>query len=533
MDEYSQANAVEDTGTAALDAETELKLRGEPEALKSIFAGPTICDKATGRCRSQRLENVYYDTVDQRLRTRGLAFRVRKDGRRYFQTLKSGDVGGLVAYRGEWQSPLASAEPDLDLLPPQANEVLGGLVAPGELRSLFTTRVRRQVRRLATKANGGPPSLIEAALDLGAIEADGHSQPIAEIELELLEGSPKALYDLALELDAQAPLQLETRSKSVRGYTLARGEPPAWQKAEPLALGPRSTVDAALRAILRSCVQHWCANEAAALDGCDPEGVHQMRVALRRLRSALSLFRRLIVAERGAWISGEAKRILGGLGAARDLDVFLTESLAPVLQARPGDRSLAALRAAAETAEAEAYEAVRATIADPSYTRFLLHLGRWIEADGWRENATSKLAAWLDRPIVAFADRLLAKRHRKVLKLGRDFAELTPAERHHLRIALKKLRYATEFFHSLYPRKRAQPYLEALKDLQDTLGHLNDVAVAERLVSALGERVGAERSALALGSGLVLGWLARGAAGAEPEVQGAWRAFTERKPFWS
>ncbi len=517
----------------AADNETELKLRGEPQALKTIFAGPAIADKATGRGRSQRLENVYYDTADQRLRARGLAFRVRKHGRRYIQTLKSGDVGGLVAYRGEWQTPLGSADPDLGLLPAAASEVLDGLVAPGELRSLFTTRVRRQVRRLTAGVNGGPPSLIEAALDLGAIEADGRSLPIAEIELELIDGSPEALYDLALELDALTPLQIEPRSKSVRGYTLARGEPPASQKAEPVALGRRLTVDAALGAILRSCVQHWCANEATALDGRDPEGVHQMRVALRRLRSAVSLFGKLIRPQRRSWLAGEAKRILGRLGPARDADVFLTEALAPVLAARPDDRSLQALRAAAEAARAEAYAAVRAAIAEPAYTRFLLQLGRWIEAAGWREDATAKGAAWLDRPLVAFADRVLAKRQRKALKRGRRFAELSPGERHRLRIALKKLRYATEFFQEIHHRKRAHAYLAALKELQDRLGHLNDVAVAERLVDALGERAGAERGALVMGSGQVLGWLARGVAEAEPGVRAAWQAFAAREPFWS
>ena len=515
------------------DNETELKLRGEPEALKAVFAGPAICDKATGRGRSRRLENVYYDTADQRLRARGLAFRVRRDGRRYVQTLKSGDVGGLVAWRGEWQTPLGSADPDLALLPAEACEVLDGLVAPGELRSLFTTRVRRQVRRLAAGASGGRPSLIEAALDLGAIEAGGRSLPIAEIELELIDGSPEALYDLALELDALTPLQVEPRSKSVRGYTLAKGEPPAWQKAELVALGRRTTVDAALGAILRSCVQHWCANEAAALDGRDPEGVHQMRVALRRLRSALSVFRRLIPPERRAWLAGEAKRILGGLGPARDWDVFLTEALAPVLAVRPDAPSLLALRSAAEAARAEAYAAARTAIADPTYTRFLLQLGRWIEAGGWREDVPPKAAAWLDRPLVAFADRLLAKRHRRALKLGRRFAELTAAERHRLRIALKKLRYATEFFGALYGGKRTRTYLAALKQLQDTLGHLNDVAVAERLVRGLSAPAAAEPASLAMGSGLVLGWLARGVAEVEPATQGAWQAFAAREPFWS
>ena len=157
--------------------------------------------------------------------------------------------------------------------------------------------------------------------------------------------------------------------------------------------------------------------------------------------------------ERRAWLAGEAKRIIGGLGAARDWDVFLTESLAPVLAARPQDGRLArAARGRASARGPSGYEAARAAIGSPSYTRFLLQLGRWIEASGWREEATDRGAAWLDRPIVDFADRLLAKRHRKALKLGRDFAGLAPEERHRLRIALKKLRYATEFFDSCIRR---------------------------------------------------------------------------------
>ena len=140
-----------------------------------------------------------------------------------------------TAANGRPRSPRPT--PDLEPAAGGGEPGPGRLVTPGELRSLFTTRVRRQTRRLAAGVNGGAPSLIEAALDLGAIEADGRSQPIAEIELELIDGPPRALYDLALELDALTPLQVETRSKSVRGYTLAKGEPPAWQKAEPVELG--------------------------------------------------------------------------------------------------------------------------------------------------------------------------------------------------------------------------------------------------------------------------------------------------------
>ena len=515
------------------EVEIELKLCGEPDALKRAFAAAPIRDRATGRASSKRLESVYYDTEGQRLRARGLALRVRKDGRRFFQTLKS-DAEGVVACRGEWQNPLRSSEPDLALVPEGGKAALDGAIDTGDLRPLFATRVQRTVRRIATIDATGGSSVIEAALDLGAIEANGASLPIAEVELELLEGSPEALYALALELDALAPLRLETRSKSARGYALAAGAPPAWYKAEPPALDRNATVDQAIQVILRNCLQQWCANEAAALDASDPEGVHQMRVALRRLRSAVSAFGRLIDPAQRAWLSGEAKTILGALGPARDWDVFLSELLAPVSAARPDDADLARLAAAAQAARAKGYAQARAAIEAPSYTRSMLQLGRWIETCGWRAQAMERGADWLDRPIVEFAAHLLGKRQRKALKRGRQFAQLSAEERHQVRIALKKLRYATEFFQTLYPKKHAKPYLAALKDLQDRLGHLNDVAAAERLIGTLvGE---ADRSAdgdgIRWAGGLVLGWHARGVAEIEPATVRAWQEFIELKPFW-
>ncbi|MGH6919856.1 MAG: CHAD domain-containing protein, partial [Geminicoccaceae bacterium] len=330
------------------DAEVELKLSGQPEALETIFASPTIADKATGRGVTRRLENVYYDTHDQRLRARGLAFRVRRHGRRYVQTLKSNDTEGLVSYRGEWETPLPSSEPDLAVLPVGALEILQGLVSPEELETQFTTRVRRRVRRIRLIDQKGRESLIEAALDSGTIESQGGNMPIAEIELELLEGSPDALYSLALELDKLAPLRIETRSKSALGYALASGQAPASHKAGALALDPRSTVEEVFRQILRSCVQHWCANEAAALDGRDPEGVHQLRVAIRRLRSAFSVFRHLLERQERARLSNAAKRIVDSFGPGRDWDVFSTELLPPISATRPGDPDLARLLEAAQ-----------------------------------------------------------------------------------------------------------------------------------------------------------------------------------------
>ena len=515
-------------------AEIELKLAGAPEALQALFSSPVISQRATGRGRRQQLLNVYYDTSDQRLRARGLAFRVRKHGRRFIQTLKSNDTEGLVTHRGEWEAPLPSAEPDLAVMPAGAMAVLEHLVSTGELERLFTTRVQRQVRRLRAVDQNGRQSLVEAALDLGAIETARGSQPIAEVELELLDGAPEVLYDLALELDALSPLRVETRSKSARGYALATGAKPAWHKAAPLTLGSRATVDEALRSILRACTQQWCANEAAALEGSDPEGVHQMRVGLRRLRSALSVFGPLLQPEARAWLSDGARTIVGATGPARDWDVFLAELLPPMVKARPGEPALAQLTAAAEAARAAGYEAVRAQVRTPEYTRYLLRLRHWIEASGWRRDATAEGLAWLDRPCVEFAERLLTKRHKKALRLGRHFARLSVEARHELRIALKKLRYATEFFVSLYGRKDTRVYGAALKQLQDGLGHLNDVAVAEHLVAdaIASARSEAERNALNLAAGLVLGWYAKAVIDVGPSTAEAWDSFVDHEPFW-
>jgi triphosphatase len=516
------------------EVEVEIKLQGAPDSLKRVFSGAPIRDRAMGRAATKRLDNVYYDTEDQRLRARGLAFRVRKDGRRYYQTLKSDDAAGLAAYRGEWQNPLRSAAPDLALMPEGGRAALDGAIDPDDLRPVFATHVRRTVQRVETTDHAGRSSLIEAALDFGGIEANGAKLPIAEVELELLEGSPEALYALALELDALAPLRLETRSKSARGYALAAGAPPAWRKAEPPALEADATVDQAIQAILRNCLQHWCANEAAALDGSDPEGVHQMRVAIRRLRSAFSVFGRLIDPAQRARLTDEAKTIVNGLGPARDWDVFLAELLAPVRAARPDDAGVRRLAEAADAARQESYAQARAAIEARTYTRYVLQLGRWIEACGWRDQLTERGAIWLDRPIVEFASHLLGRRQRKALQRGRQFEQLSAEQRHRLRIALKKLRYATEFFEALYPKKDTRQYLAALKDLQDRLGHLNDVAVAQRLIDNLvgdGDR-SADGDGLQRAAGLVLGWHARGVADLEPAILDAWQEFAGREPFW-
>ncbi len=527
MADIADSNAPPADGT-----EIELKLAADPNSLETLKKAPVLAGR-TGRAATRQLESVYYDTPDHRLHKRKLAFRVRKKGRQYVQTLK--DEGDGMLQRGEWETPVRSLEPDLDALPNPDPRGRIGLVLPGELQPVFASRIRRTTRVLSDKAEDGSPNEIEIAFDHGVVESNGTSVPVAEVELELVQGSPEALYNLALELHALAPLKVEMRSKSARGYALAKGESPGWSKAKALKLKPGMTVGQTLQSVVRNCMDHWLQNEAAAVAGEHPEGVHQMRVGLRRLRSAISLFAKAIPADQIGWLKDETKWVANSLGPARDWDVFLASLLAPVIAARPEDPSLVLLRRAAQAAQAAGYDQVHATVASPRYTRTLLRLGAWLEGKGWRDGDDPKITAWQDRPIVELADRLLSKRHKAVLKLGKGFADLPTEQRHEVRIALKKLRYATEFFRRLYKPKDAKPYLKALAGLQDSIGHLNDVAVAGRLMDALTAKAkgsAADRAALQRAAGTVVGWHEHGVAVLEPQIVADWHDFAHARPFW-
>ncbi len=512
------------------DTEIELKLAVRPEDLPRLRSAKAL-GPANGKAAPKALESTYFDTPDLRLAAAGLSLRVRKVGRSFIQTLKSAPEGGTAALvRGEWEGPVPGPTPDLSALPEAApREALAGLVEAG-LKPVFTSDVKRTLRVTSVGA-----SQVELALDVGEIRTpEGATLPVSELELELKSGTdPVALYDLALALHGEVPMRLETRTKSARGYALAAGTGPTWAKAGKLEISPADTVEQALAAIVRHCLGHMLANEAVALAGEQPEGIHQMRVALRRLRSAFSLFKGLIPADQAATLGPEVKWLADSFGPARDWDVFLESLLAPVEEAFPADPGLSALRQAALRCRHEGYEEAKAAIQSPRYTTLLLKLGAWVDGRGWRDQPVSEGSARLLQPILDLSGSLLDKRHKQGRKRGRHFARLDPEARHQLRIALKKLRYAAEFFRGLYDPKPVKRYLEDLAGLQEALGHLQDVATVEKLVGQVRDRLGAEAPlGWEQGAGLVMGWHGRGLRDQEPAIVRDWEAFADTKPFW-
>ena len=307
---------------------------------------------------------------------------------------------------------------------------------------------------------------------------------------------------------------------------------PTTRKAARLQLAKDATVDAAIAAIFAECFEHWTFNEAAALHGLDPEGVHQMRVALRRMRSALSDFQQVIPAAQVAWLRRETRWLIENLGPSRDWDVFLTELLKPVETARPGDAGLAELRAAAEAERANGYERLRTALGSRRYSALLRRMHEWLRVGYWREGRDERQKL-LNKPVRKLARQLLEKRHKRALKVGRSFEKLSVQERHRLRIALKKLRYTAEFFRSLFRKKHEKKYMHALAELQNSLGLINDIAVADHLLGHIAaSREHRRTHDLCTAAGLVAGWHARSASLAEQEAKAIWRHFCDCAVFW-
>lgn len=520
--------------------EIELKLEMAPEVLERLRRHPAIRAHRQGRAVTRSLDNTYYDTPDLRLAALGASLRVRRSGRQRLQTVKLRDSATQGGHfdRQEWEEPLRSEAPTTDSL---AATPLPGLLpaeALDSLRPVFTTRFRRTTYRLAGPEGAAAPAWeIDLTLDSGAVEAEDRCAPLVEAELELARGRPADLYRLARQLCEGLPVRLGIRSKADRGYDLARPAPPQVPKAPKPRLGKGMTTADGFHAIGVACLRHYLAAEAVLHRERAPEAIHQMRVALRRLRSAMTLFAPLVGTAEGRRLKDEVKWLAGELGDARDLDVFLHEVLDPVRAENPDDAGLARLAALVEARRERAYGRAFAAAGTPRAALVLLDVALWLEDGDWRSEAPEVAA----RPLRAVAAETLARRAAKVAKAGKGFRRLNAEQRHRVRIEVKKLRYAVDFFRPLFKGKAVAAYQAPLAGLQETLGGLNDIAVAHALLHRLaqeaeataGGKGGGQGREVAFAAGVVSGWHDRAARGLLDDAGAAWKAFRAAKPFWT
>ena len=532
-------------GASIAKREYECKLGGTAAQLRAVKTAARALSKTRLTWTADDLESVYYDTPDMRLGRRGATLRVRRKKGRFVQTVKSDNDGsGALFARGEWEQDVDSLMPRLDLLPDDAHDVLG-LVLPGELHETFRTRFTRDRAVIVRRGAVGSESRIEIAIDNGEVIAAKPSagrggaaprrvkvrEKIQECELELLQGDPRDLFEVALELQQKAGLTIIQDSKAARGYNLLTPPVVAPVRASKTPLTPELSVNEAIAGILRAGTRHMLANEAPSIDGSDPEGVHQFRVAVRRMRSMLSVFSRLLDPARVDWLKAELKWIADQFGPARDWDVFNAEILGPPMAAGVEPAAMLLLAAAAEERRREAYVLVRAALKSPRYAGLVLKLSAFTETQGWAPQPCPPDHP-LAQPIEDWAGSILNRAHKKALRAGEGLETLDVPARHLLRIRLKKLRYNTDFLQALYDTPAKKKYLRALERLQDDFGHLNDVAVAESLLAELGTNGGADGAAIHAAGAAIMGWHARGVRDSEPRLLDDWAAFIKATPFW-
>jgi inorganic triphosphatase YgiF len=494
LDKLADAQAALAPMPPSQPTETELKLQLAPKHVGWFRRSPALSNAV---CTEVDIDNVYFDTADRLLERHQMALRVRQIGRRWLQTLKAeGKGSGAVSRRGEWETParVLRGQGRLDLarlsdspLP----DLLARQKVNAALQPVFRTRVRR-TQWIIERAD----ATIEVALDIGEISAKGARaplrEPICEVELELKHGEPAALIDLALELidvtDKRAPaLTPVARSKAERGYQLTAQRPATAVKASAKAFVENVTRKATTAGALRKVVAHGLAvltaNIEVLLRYDDPEYVHQSRVALRRVRSAIRLFDREH-RDVPQSVTDELQWFARTLGEARDWDVLTDETL-PALAEGVVAQAIKSLVAKANQRRRQARQRIRQAARSPRYAALVLRGERWCMTPA---SAAAELLADAAAPALQNASK-------KLFKVGRFFAALTPERRHEVRILAKRLRYALDLFSVALPKQATARYTDALSELQDVLGLLNDASVSVAVLPQLTKSTRIRKSA--------------------------------------
>lgn len=511
------------TAAAGPAGEIELKLIVDADRIADFNAAPVVAANARNKGSRKHLKSVYYDTPERALRRNSLSLRVRQIGARFVQTVKT-EVADDPLRRGEWETSVPSLAPDLALAMPFIPEKLRSSLEVHPLEAVFTADIHRHARIIDL-----PTGTVEVAFDRGELRVGNRALPVSEIELELKSGSASTIYELALLLAEQGTLKPSIHSKSARGFDLAADLPPAARRPRKLRLDPSVTLDEAFATILRSCFLHLLQSQPAAEDGRNPEGVHQLRVSLRRLRSAVDLMRSVGALSDLDALRSEAKWLAQELSAARDWDVFRLETLPTIAKACPSVTGFDALGRAAAKRQSDAYRRAQHALDDRRCAVFLIGLGHWIETRGWRNGVAAEDLGQFAEPAVNFAQRVLSEQYAKVLKRGRRFKSLTIEDLHRLRLATKRLRYLGEFLLPLYEdRKSAKRFSRRLADLQEELGAFNDLAVTASLIGELDTEPGS-----AIAAAAIVGWQARASVGVPPSLYGTWREFTRARVPWA
>ncbi len=468
--------------------EIELKFDVAPGALRQLEASPLFRKREGESAGYVKLVSVYFDTNKYKLRDEGISLRVRYAQGKIFQTIKTGRLTAPVI-RQEWEVEIDGDIPDLAQVQGTPLELLATTKLKRKLRPIFETNVRR--RAVLREMNG---ALIELTVDRGRITTGNHSKSIYEVELELKAGEVSDLIDVASQLIGTLPARYNAGSKAELGYALAENRLVEAVHREPIDLDRDATVGDSFEAIGLSCLRHFVRNEGAVLKG-DAEGVHQMRVGLRRLRTAISLFKDILQDTETSERKGQLKWLTDEFGSARNYDVFVKASSAALQAPPPRKQAIDDLKSILDGRRANHFNEAKKIVASDHYQKIVFWTVAWLLGGVWKTSSDELQKIRREQCVRDFACRILTKRTRNIGKRIKRLQTLSPQQRHKLRIAIKKLRYATEFFASLFPtsRTKRKGFVNVLEHLQEVLGKINDIGVHTQLATDVIRAKGTDR----------------------------------------
>jgi len=505
-----------------LNVETELKFALPSGTGRKLLKSKAVKQAARGKAHKRRLVSTYYDTRQHGLRKNGAAFRVRQAGDEFEQTVKvpaSGPLG--MQNLEEWNVQLPDSEPDLRRFDGHVLKHFPGRGKRLRLRRVFTTDVERTTMILARGKTH-----FEMAVDVGQL--CGHSsrprrQAVNEVEFEITAGNAPDMLDFILRLAEEVDLQPLFMTKAQRGYALARPAlRPRRTKAKAVRLDPESTVGEAFQDIVGEALRHLHSNQQPALEG-QPGGIHQSRVAIRRIRAALRAFKKVLPYDKRKAFNGELRWFQGRLAPARDWHVFANETLPLISGEAPGATTdLERLHQLAVRERRRATTEAQELITSKRYTRLLLQFQRWLLG---LDKSNREM---FERPLKDFAADVLDRTRRDLLLDRRPLSRMSEEDRHGLRKRGKKARYAMEFFSGLWQGPAVERYLKLMEQMQDCLGTANDAVVARMLMASLPPRALESSSLL-----LVQDWSQARELQCNRTGQPVWRQLQGATPFWN
>ncbi len=503
-----------------MSSEIELKLLIAERDVWRLVRLPILNAVTLKKLPGKRLINTYYDTLDYRLRDSGIAVRLRQSGDKWLQTVKTeGEAIAGLQQRGEWESETSANTFDFKFIADQKLKARLEKIIAGELlHAMFSTEFTRQSR--VVQFNDG--TQCEFAIDRGRIVAGEREAPICELELELIAGDAAALFDFVRTILESIPLRIAEDTKAARGFALALAKQRQPAKATHALITKHMSPLQGFVAIASSCVAQLIANEAGCVADADPEFLHQCRVAIRRLRTVIKIFSEHLDPKQVALIGGELQWLGQQLGVTRDLDVFLGELLPLPMAHWPEHVDLLKLKDSFIVQRHSAMAASRAALQSSRYQRLLLDMGAWLTTLA-REDAHNATAA-KSNDLPDFACSTLQRLHKQLTRHAERLVELSPEERHRVRVRGKRLRYAAEFFAPLFPGKRGKVYVRELANLQSVLGALNDAATTQTVMAKQADHVEA--------SAIISAWVMGAGQANLNQLTHVYNGFLQQQKFW-